>query len=323
MFLSQALKQLQSFDPDKFESLSDVLSPDIIKDCLEKSGVATVRKRRLPLELMVWSIIGMALYRHIPMEQIVNQLDIMLPGKRPYVAPSAVVQARQRLGENAVREVFEQTQSLWYKSLPISNWCGLKLFGVDSVVWRAPDSAENNQAFCKTRNTYKDSVYPQVRMVCQMELSSHLIVGCSFDSVSKNEMLLCEDILDKTPNESLTLFDKGFYSLGLLHKLQNSGKERHWLIGLKKNSVFKVLRKLNSNESIIDFTSCSRARNYWADLQEKMNARLVSKKIKGKKCYFITSMLDMKKYIRKEIVDLYSQRWEIELGFREMKQCML
>jgi len=32
------------------------------------------------------------------MSDIVNQLDIMLLGKRPFVIPSAVVQARQQLG---------------------------------------------------------------------------------------------------------------------------------------------------------------------------------------------------------------------------------
>lgn len=51
------------------------------------------------------------------------QLDILLPGKRPDIAPSAVVQARQRLGEDVVREVFEKTSQLWF-DLPLlgSHW---------------------------------------------------------------------------------------------------------------------------------------------------------------------------------------------------------
>ena len=70
------------------------------------------------------------------MSQIVNQLDIMLPGKRPFVAPSAVIQGRHRLGEAPVRELFQQTHAIWSNALPTSNWCGLKLLGVDGVVWR-------------------------------------------------------------------------------------------------------------------------------------------------------------------------------------------
>ncbi|MFP3458760.1 transposase domain-containing protein, partial [Psychrobacter sp. SIMBA_152] len=70
--------------PEHFSSLADVLSPELIDECLEHAGVATLRKRRLPLEMVVWSIVGMALFRHIPMGQVVNQLDIVLPGQRPF-----------------------------------------------------------------------------------------------------------------------------------------------------------------------------------------------------------------------------------------------
>ena len=193
MFLSQALDRVYQFSPEQFNALSDVLSPELIEQCLQASGTVTLRKRRLPLEMMVWSVVGMALYRHIPMGQIVNQLDILLPGKRPFVAPSAVVQARQRLGEGwqsrfVDETVFEQTQALWHAATPHPHWCGLQLFGVDGVVWRTPDSPENDAAFARTRNKAGEASYPQVRMVCQMELTSHLLTASAFDSVAENEM---------------------------------------------------------------------------------------------------------------------------------------
>lgn len=78
-----------------------------------------VRKRRLPLEMMVWCIVGMVLERKEPLHQIVNRLDIMLPGNRPFVAPSAVIQARQRPGSEAVRRVFTKTAQLWHNATRI------------------------------------------------------------------------------------------------------------------------------------------------------------------------------------------------------------
>ena len=118
MFLSQALDQLHQFSPEHINSLSEVLSPDLISQCLEDTGAVTVRRRRLPMDMAVWSVVGMALFRHMPMSQIVNQLDILLPGERPFVAPSAIVQARQRLGAEVVRQVFQQTQLLWHANTP-------------------------------------------------------------------------------------------------------------------------------------------------------------------------------------------------------------
>ncbi|KXO12890.1 Mobile element protein [Moritella sp. JT01] len=51
-----------------------------------------------------------------------------------------------------------------------------------------------------------------------MELSSHLIINSAFDNYNVNEMKLAEQLIDTTPDRRITLFDKGFYSLGLLHK---------------------------------------------------------------------------------------------------------
>lgn len=79
-------------------SLGDYLDSELISRCLAEAGSVTLRKRRPPLEMMVWCIVGMAFERKEPLHQIVNRLDIMLPGSRPFVAPSAVIQARQRLG---------------------------------------------------------------------------------------------------------------------------------------------------------------------------------------------------------------------------------
>lgn len=54
-----------------------------------------------------------------------------------------------------------------------------------------------------------------------------------------------------------------------------------------------------------------------------MEARLLTRKVKGKTVEILTSMTDVLAYPSAEIVDLYAHRWEIELGYREMKQHML
>lgn len=81
----------------------------------------------------------MALFRRISAWDVVNYMDIMLPDKRPLVAPSAVVQGRQRLGSEAVREVFSLTQKRWYEEAKHPQWLGVTLLGVDGVVWNTPE----------------------------------------------------------------------------------------------------------------------------------------------------------------------------------------
>lgn len=323
MPLDYDFHSLAAFTPEHFNALSEVLSPELIDKCLKESGIVTLRKRRLPLEMMVWSIVGMSMFRHLPMSDVVNQLDIMLPGKRPFVAPSAVVQARQRLGSDVVKRIFEQTQKLWHDTTPSPDFCGLKILGVDGVVWRTPDTKENEEAFGKLHNDKRESAYPQIRMVCQMELTSHLLTASAFDKVATNEMRLAADLIPSTPDNSLTLFDKGFYSLGLLNQWKNTGIERHWLIPLKKGTQFEVVRKLSARDQIIRLKTTPQARKKWDGLPATIEARLVKRLIKGKSYSILTSMTDPLRYPVANIADLYAHRWEIELGFREMKQYML
>lgn len=324
MLLSQAIDIVHKFTPQEFAALSDLLSPELIDECLADTGVVTLRKRRLSMEMMVWAVTGMALFRSHSMNQLVSHLDILLPGKRPFVAPSAVVQARQRLGEDVVRLMFEKTQRLWFEKTPVSHWNGLTLMAVDGTVWRTPDTPENDAAFGRTANINACSEWPQVRMVCQMEVTSHLLTGAAFASVSEGgETDLAAKLIAQTPDRSLTLFDKGFYALGLLHAWQTAGTERHWLIPLRKGAQYRVTGKLGAGQELVELRLSPQARKKWPAAPETLTARLVSKEVRGKTVQILTSMCDPLRYPKADIVDLYGHRWEIEHGFREMKQHLL
>lgn len=325
MQLTKALSLANGFvpDSDSLGKLSDILSPDFIDQCLQEAGVATIRKRRLPLDMVIWTVLGMAFYRDESVWDITSNMQLMLPGKRPLVAPSAVVQARQRLGSDAVKHVFTRTADIWHAEAKHPSWNGLSLLGVDGVMWRAPDTPENRRTFEPRSNNHGETSLPQIRMVCQMELTSHLLISSAFDSTKVSEMVLAEQLIETTPDHSLTLFDKGFYSLGLLHKWSSSGTQRHWLLPLKKGTIYEEVRSLGKQDKLVRIKTSPQARKKFIDLPESIEARLVTKKSKGKLFQILTSMTDPMRYPSSEMVDIYSERWEIEMGYREMKQTLL
>ncbi|EFW61027.1 IS4 orf [Shigella flexneri CDC 796-83] len=71
MHIGQALDLVSRYDSlrNPLTSLGDYLDPELISRCLAESGTVTLRKRRLPLEMMVWCIVGMALERKEPLHQ--------------------------------------------------------------------------------------------------------------------------------------------------------------------------------------------------------------------------------------------------------------
>jgi hypothetical protein len=78
-----------------------------------------------------------------------------------------------------------------------------------------------------------------------LELSNHLIFDNAFDSafgsVAENEMNLAAKRVSELPDNSLTLFDKGFYSLGLLYDWQQKGHDTHWLRPLKRGTQYEEI----------------------------------------------------------------------------------
>lgn len=322
MRIEQALDFLHTSSAAQFDSLSDLIPPELITALLHEEGVVTLRRRRMPMERLVWAIIGMAMFRHVPMIQLVNQLDILLPGARPFVAPSAFLQARQKLGDKSIARLFHETAARWHQQANHPGWAGLQLLAVDGVMWRTPDTAENTAAFAKSKTQQGETAYPQVRMLCQMELTSHLLTQAVMESCTVSEMVLAEQLIERTPNHSLTLFDKGFYSLGLLHAWQTAGRERHWLLPLKQGTQYEVVRKLGRQDALVQLKTSPQARKKWPQLPEAMVARLLTRTINGKARQVLTSMVDPMRFPGADIVALYGHRWEIELGYREMKHSL-
>ncbi|VCW52048.1 Putative transposase (identified by ISEscan HMM) [Escherichia coli] len=218
MHIGQALDLVSRYDSlrNPLTSLGDYLDPELISRCLAESGTVTLRKRRLPLEMMVWCIVGMALERKEPLHQIVNRrtsccraIALRCPQCR-YSGPPAP-------GSEAVRRVFTKTAQLWHNATPHPHWCGLTLLAIDGVFWRTPDTPENDAAFPRQTHAGNPAPYPQVKMVCQMELTSHLLTAAAFGTMKNSENELAEQLIEQTGDNTLTLMDKGYYSLGLLN----------------------------------------------------------------------------------------------------------
>ena len=85
-----------------------------IVQALKTTGTASIRRRRLPAEQVVWLVIALALYRHQSMPEVLATLDLALPSsEESAVCKSAVTQARQRLGAAPMKDLFSQTASAW------------------------------------------------------------------------------------------------------------------------------------------------------------------------------------------------------------------
>jgi hypothetical protein len=325
MRLRESLEAVAALSPEGFEDLRRNVDPEWVLQALEATGTATLRTRRLPAEQVVWLVIGMALFRDRSIHDVVSKLDLALPGISLTVAPSTVVEARARLGAEPMEWLFSISAEHWaHQSARTHSWRGLSLYGVDGTTLRVPDSPANAAHFGYAQSVRGESAYPMVRAVGLMALRSHLLAAVAYGPYETSEIAYAANLWSSVPRDSLTIVDRGFLSARILLALARDGTNRHWLIRTKKNQRWRVLKRLGPSDALVEMTVSSTARKQDPSLPKVWVARAITYQRKGFRAQtLLTSLLDPEAFPADEIATLYHERWELELGYDELKTEML
>ena len=315
--LSGALRQCLSQAPAQLDQLAAFIDPVWIEQSLQATGTSSIRRRKLPAEHAIWLVIGLALFRNLPLWQVVDQLALCLHDQ-PLPAPSASVQARQRLGYEPLQTLFHLLANAWTRHQPQAK-TGLRTLAVDGCVWNVPDTPENRSHFGSPYTQYGPSSWPQVRAVCLMDTQTHGLLDAHISGVDQGELTLAANL--QAPDDTLTVFDRAYFSAAFLLDWQTKGQQRHWLIRAKDNLRYEVTQTLAKGDWLVSMPISQRARQLHPHLPTHWQARLVELEVAGKRRRYLTSL--QQGVSRAQLDKLYVQRWEIELGFREIKQSML
>lgn len=326
MLLEEYLCETHQYaSPEQWGGVQRSLPREWVEQALAATGVATLRRRRLPMEQAVWLVLGIALLRDRSILHVAEGLDVVLPGQRGSISSSALSQARQRLGHEPLEWLFRHTAAQWaHQEAGRHRWRGLALYALDGIVWRTPDTPENRQSFGGQRNHPEhQSPFPQVRMACLQEARARLLVDAVMDSYSTSEYTLAEKLLPQLPENSLVLLDKGFYSAGLLWPLHYQ-QGRHWLIPARANAKGEVVQTHGEGDVCLRMKVSPQARKKNPALPLTWDVRAITRELPNgqSRCVF-TSLADPKRWPADEVFALYHERWEIELAYGEIKTDML
>jgi hypothetical protein len=305
--------------PTEAKTFLDRLEAEWIRDALETTGTATVRKRRLPAEQVVWLVIGMAMMRNRSVVDVVDKLSIALPGSA--IAPSAVVQARQKLGPQPVEWLFRESAKRWSSETRDEEWRGLRVLGVDGTRFAVADSEANREAFHKHTGGNGTSSYPLMRVVAVMLLRSRICCDAEMGSFAASELAIATPLWGRIVDNSLTIVDKGFFNAPTLVPLAAKGTGRHWLTRSRINSKWNVVRELGPGDQLVELQIESRTRKKHPELPATWTMRAIHWRDRkdGTPKYLVTSLLDATKYPADELRLQYLERWEQELAYDDLK----
>ena len=316
---------------DEFHSFSDLstfsqnIPVEWIESALQLTAKATIRRRRLPSEQVLWLVMGMALFRNEPVGEVARRLNICAQGlaNDALLARSGLSEARQRLGTDSVEWLFKQTGRHWGKErYSGDDWHGLQVFAVDGALFRTPDTPALREHFGSGNTpTIRQTPFPMMRLVALMNVRSHVIPDAQISPYRRSEMRLADAFLEQIPDHSVTLLDKGFWGADFLQRISTTGQQRYWLIPERKKLVSEEVEVFNEHDRILRMKVSPQARKKNPDLAETWEVRAVSYEVNGKLKTVFTS-LPVNQFSTEQVAELYQERWEIELGFRDIKSSM-
>jgi hypothetical protein len=168
------------------------------------------------------------------------------------------------------------------------------------------------------------SGYPLVRMVTLMALRSHILAGAQFGPYRTDERVYAERLWPLIPDESLTIVDRNFLSARTLIGLERGGGKRHWRTRARANTVYERVKRFAVGDELVELNVAGEARRKDDTLPRTWQMRAIRYQRRGfKPQTLLTSLVGPKRYPAGEIIALYHERWELELGYNEVKRVML
>ena len=314
------------------ESLIQFIPPSTIHAVLVHTGRQSRRIRRLPAAAVVWLVIALGIWSDLDIpalwRQVVGTLRSLLLvlalGRPP--SKSALSQARQRLGPRPVRQLFvhtarpiagDRTHGGFYK--------GLRLLAIDGVSFNIPDSPANAAAFGRPTTSRNGVVveggYPRIHAVLLTETGTHMVCEALIKPGKSGEFAMAGALLKKVPPGCLVLWDRGFYGYASLAQAVQHGV--HVVGRVASHVLFDVLRPLDDGSYLATIYPSLRDRRHQT---HGLVIRVIVYTLDdphrpghGERHRLVTTLLDADLYPARELVVLYHERWEIEIGNDEIK----
>jgi len=290
---------------------------DMVDDALERSGAVQQRLRLLPARVVVYLLLAGCLFTDQGYPQVWHRLTAglrMLSVKTP--TPSALRQARQRLGVKPIRALFDLLRGPAATTATTAvSWRGLLLCAIDGTMISVPDSPANLTATAKHRCNHGAGGYPTIRMLALVACGTRHIIDAVFGPASLGETGYGPRLARSLHTGMLVLADRNFAAATLLQGFAATGADL--LVRCKTG------RRLPIRGRYRDGSHLSQLGTLTVRVIEAEITIVTSHGRRTGSYRLVTTLLDHRRYPAADLITLYHQRWEIETVYLELKSTIL
>ena len=274
---------------------------------------------------MAYFSIGMALHSEGSYEDVLSLLTDGLAwtsGEEPITLPSksAIFQARSRLGPEPLEVLFSKVAApLASEGTPGAWLGGRRLVAIDGTCLDVADTAVNAAFFGRPGvNKGEQAAFPQARVVAVAECGTHAIFDAVVGTYTTSENTLAGDLLDRLGRGTLLLADRGFCGFPLWSRAVSSGADLLWRA--MGNMKPRYVETLADGSWLAELRPSGNA----GRKAEPLTIRVIDYRIDdgrhNEESYrLFTTILDPEDVSALDLAAAYTERWEIESAFDELK----
>lgn len=321
--------------------LSARFDRDLLEEVVNRSGRREKRSRRLPAQVMIRYVIAMGLFFTESYDEVMRRLVGNLRKLGSWVddwqvpTASAITQARQRLGVEPVKALFERACVPLASTGTKGAWLARRrLMAIDATSFDVADTAANAERFGRMGSGPKASAYPKLHVAALAECGSHAIVGAVLSGCRTGERTLVADLAASVGPDMLVLADAGLYSYELFNRFAATGADLAWRIGASVSVGHLRWLSDGSYLALIYAAGLSAVRRARLAEQAKAGrdiptdlARVVrvveytvpDRNPDGELIVVITTVTDPHELPALDLAQAYHQRWEEESALDEIK----
>jgi hypothetical protein len=322
-------QQIQSFKNAILQlpelPFSEILSEHSLQQIIEDSP----RKRHRIFTPLVTlkAFIAQVLSADRSCRQAVSQVlaERISQGKKANsINTSSYCKARDDLPLKTLIQTAKETgKTLHSQAHPGWLWKGHNTLIVDGTTMLMPDTESNQQAFPQQTCQKPGLGFPITRIVGLISLSTGSIVSYAqgaYQGKGTGETSLFSRLFCDIATNDLLLADRYYCTWAIITLLLK--QDSHILVQnhAQRKEDFSIGEKLGAKDHIIFWKKPKRKPAWISDidylaLPDEVRIREFS--VGG--IVYVTTLLDSKKYPKKELAKLYKKRWKIELDFRHIK----
>jgi len=234
--------------------------------------------------------------------------------------------ARQRLPEELLYELVKEVGKAPLKNAP-RTWkpYGREVKAFDGSTGKAADTPENQQVFPQLSSQQKGIGFPLLRFTTVISLTTGTVLDYvlgTYSGKGSGEPSMLREMLDCIEAGDIAVGDRYFTSFFLIADLSQRGADVIFRGCSHRVYDFRRGDSLGKNDHVVVWGKSKKPD--WMDKKkyDAYPAEMQIREFKVGGTIYVTTLLNPKKYHKKELARIYRRRWEIEITLKNIKDIM-